>query len=294
MQRNFLTISISRSYGAFQQTAAFATLTIPLDGRTSATGEASATRSGGDSSSYVGGSVQRTLPTDEGIGYRLRATTQEQFDAGLAYIWPYGVYALEASSYQGTAAARATASGGFGAIAGHAFASRPITESFGLVRVGDIEGIRVFHEGNPIGRTDSNGQILLPRLTPYSSNRITIDERDIPIDVAITNRELRIIPQFRSGALAEYDARRRASVILEVRRADGSHLPIGSEVQLVGTSQRYIVGADGEIFIPDLVGSSRFVAELGTGRCSFEVELVAPVKEALPKLGPLICRQVRQ
>ena len=146
-QRTFFTISVSRSYGAFPQTSAFATLTIPLDSGVSLTGEASSAKAGDQRRSYVGAAMQRPLPTDQGIGYRLRATSQEQFDASLGYTWPFGVYTVEASSFEGSTAARATASGGFGVIAGHAFASRPITDSFGLVRVGDLEGIRVFHEG---------------------------------------------------------------------------------------------------------------------------------------------------
>ena len=289
-QRTFLTISVSRSNGQFSQTSAFATLTIPLGGNTSATTEAYSARSGEQRASYVGAAVQRTVPTDQGFGYRLRATTQEQFDAGVGYTWPFGEYTVEASSFEGSTAARATASGGLGIIAGRTFASRTITDSFGLVRVGDIEGIRVFHEGNPIARTDNDGQVVLPRMTPYSANRITIDERDIPIDVAIKDREKRVVPQFRSGTLAEYEARRQASVILEVRLVDGSHLPTGSEVQLAGTSQRYIVGYDGEVFIPDLPASSRFTARLASGQCSFDVEFSRP-KESLPKLGPFTCRQ---
>lgn len=292
LRRTFFTISIARSYGSFAQTSAFATLSIPLDSRTSLAGEASTTSSGGNRSSYVGAAVQRALPTDEGMGYRVRATSKEQFDASVGYTWPFGVYTVEASSFEGSTAARATASGGFGVIAGRAFASRAITDSFGLVRVRDLQGIRVFHEGNPVGRTDDSGHVVLPRLTPYLANRITIDERDLPIDVAIRDREMRIVPQFRSGALAEYDARRQASAILEVQLADGSHLPAGSEVQLAGSSQRYIVGHDGEIFVPDLLASSRFVAELASGRCSFDVESAAPKNEKLPKLGPFTCRRI--
>ncbi len=159
----FLTISVSRSYGEFSQTSAYATLTVPLGSRTSVTGEASTARSGEQRTSYIGAAVQRTLPSDEGIGYRLRATTHEQFDAGVGYTWPFGEYTVEASSFEGSSAARATASGGVGVIAGRAFMSRLITDSFGLVRVGDLEGIRVFHEGNPIGRTDRSGEIVLPR-----------------------------------------------------------------------------------------------------------------------------------
>jgi outer membrane usher protein len=289
-KRTFFTISVSRTYGTFPQTSAFATLTTPLDSGVSVTGEASSAKAGDQRRSYVGAAVQRPLPTDEGIGYRLRATSQEQFDAGLGYTWPFGVYTVEASSFDGSTAARATASGGLGVIGGRAFASRPITDSFGLVRIGDLEGVRVFHEGNPVGRTDQSGQIVLPRLTPYVANRITIDERDIPIDVAIRSREMRIVPQFRAGALAEYDARRRTSAILEVRLADGSYLPAGLEVRLAGSSQRYIVGHNGEIFIPDLLAASRFVAELATGRCGFDVEFTAVKNETFPKLGPFTCR----
>ncbi len=292
-QRAFLTFSIARTYSAFPQTSAFATLTMPLDGRTSVSGEASKSDSAGRRSSYVGASVQRTLPTDQGIGYRVRATSREQFDASLGYTWPFGEYTVEASSFEGSTAARATASGGFGTIGGHTFASRLISDSFGLVRVGELEGIRVFHEGNPVGRTDSYGQILLPRLTPYSANRITIDERDIPIDVAVKDRELRIVPGFRSGALATYDARRRASVTLEVRLADGTYLPAGSEVQLTGTSQRFVVGHDGEVFVPDLPGRSHFTVQLAVSRCSFDVEYAASKRDVLPKLGPFVCRPVQ-
>ena len=63
-------------------------------------------------------------------------------------------------------------------------------------------------------------------------------------------------------------------------------------MQLAGTTQRYFVGHDGEIFVPDLLASSRFVAELASGRCSFDVESAAPKNEKLPKLGPFTCRQI--
>lgn len=287
----FVTMSVSRSYSTIDQTSAFATVNFALGGRTSAGVEASSTRGGNDySSSYVGWSVQQTLPTDQGLGYRLRATTQEQVDAGVAYTWPYGTYTLEASSYQGENAARASASGGLGVIGGYAFASRPVTESFGLVQVGDVEGVRVFHDGNPIGRTDSDGRIIISRMTPYVANRITIDERDLPIDVAIRHREQHAVPQFRSGAFVNYDARRRISVTVEVQGPDGRHLPAGTEVVMAGSTQRFLVGDNGEFFVPELPVPTRFAVEGRPGRCSFEVRLDAPPTEALAKLGPYQCR----
>lgn len=285
----FLTMSVSRSYSVIDQTSAFATLNFALGGRTSAGVEASSTRGGGNTSSYAGWSVQQTLPTDQGFGYRLRATTQDQVDAGLGYTWSYGTYGVEASSYKGETAARATATGGLGFINGYTFASRPITESFGLVQVGDIEGVRVYHEGNPIGRTDGDGKIVINRMTPYVANRITIEERDLPMDVSIRSREQRAAPQFRSGTLIDYDARRRISVSVEVLGPDGRPLPTGTEVALVDSDVRFIVGDNGQMFVPDMPSFARFVARRRGGECAFEVRLTAPT-EAFSTLGPYQCR----
>jgi outer membrane usher protein len=286
----FLTMSVSRTYSVINQTSAFATLSFVLGGRSSAGLEASSARGGGESTSYGAWSVQQTLPTDEGFGYRLRSTSNDQLDAGVGYTWRYGTYLLEASRFQGETAARATASGGFGFINGYAFASRPVTESFGLVQVGEIEGVRVLHNGNPVGTTDSDGRIILQRMTPYVANRVTIDERDLPIDVAIGSREQNVVPKFRSGILINYDAKRRISAILEVQTTDGRHLPAGTEVSLADSNRRFTVGEKGEMFVPDLTARSRFVAQLREGTCGFEVKMEAASAEVLPKLGPFVCQ----
>ena len=130
------------------------------------------------------------------------------------------------------------------------------------MRVGDLEGIRVFHEGNPVGRTDRSGEIVLPRMTPYTANRITIDERDIPIDVAI-----KIVKSASSRSFARVRSPNtmRTDVPVQYSKCGSptAHTcPVGSEVQLVGTSQSYIVGHDGEVFIPDLPVLSRFTVKL--------------------------------
>jgi len=289
--RVFLTLSISRSYSVIEQTSAFATLNFVLGGRTSAGLEATTTRGDRYSSSYAAWSVQQTLPTDEGFAYRLRSTSNSQLDGGVGYTWRYGTYLLEASRYQGESAARATASGGLGFINGYTFASRPVTESFGLVQVGDIEGVRVFHDGNPVGKTDADGRIVLQRMTPYVANRVTIDDRDLPIDVSISTREQNVAPQFRSGALINYDARRRRSVILEVQGPDGRHLPAGTELSLYDDTRQFTVGEEGEVFVPDMPSRAQFIARRRDGLCSFEVKFETAPPEFLAKLGPYQCQR---
>jgi outer membrane usher protein len=289
VQKAFVTLSLSRSYSVIDQTSAFATITFPVDGRTSIGGEASTSRAAGRVETYGGWSVQRVLPTDEGFGYRLRSTSQRQVDAGVGYTWPYGTYTLEASRFKGESAARATASGGIGYVAGTAFASRPITESFGVVQVGDVEGVRVYHEGNPAGRTGEDGRIVLHRMIPWVPNRITIDERDLPMDLSLKHREMRVVPQYRSGTLVHYDAQRRTSVILEVYGPDQQHLPAGTEIALSDSPLQFVVGQYGEVFVPDLPPAARFTAHTPRGRCGFAVSLPERPNELMPKLGPFRC-----
>lgn len=294
-RRVFLTMSVARTWSVVDQTSAYASLTVALDGRTSATGEASGSRAGGQGgSSYAAWSIQQALPTDEGAGFRVRVATRDQVDAGAGYTWPYGTYTLEASRFQDASAVRATATGGIGYVGGRAFASRPITESFGLVQVGDIEGVLVFHEGNPIGRTDEGGAVVVQRMNPYVSNRITIDERDLPMDVTIRSREQRVVPAFRSGTVVHYEAVRRVSAILEVRTEDGQHLPAGSEAAMDNSALRFIVGDAGEMYVPDLPTAARFTVDRPGSACAFEVRLPATQHEIQPKLGPFVCRAERR
>jgi outer membrane usher protein len=153
--------------------------------------------------------------------------------------------------------------------------------------------VRVFHGGNPIGRTNEEGLIVLPRLSPYSANRITIDERDLPMDVTIRHRDLQVVPSYRAGTLADYEARRRIGAVLAVRLADGSPLPAGVTVRSHDVVQNFVSGHNGEIFVPDLPPSARYTAQLANGRCSFIAGYTAPPKEAIPTLGPFVCTEVK-
>ena len=112
------------------------------------------TKYGDQSSGYAGWTLQKSLPTDEGFGYRMRATTDERAEAGVGYASPYGVLTAEAATSSGTSATRASSPGGIGYIEGRTFASRAIVDSFALVRVATskasvsrAKGIRLERQG---------------------------------------------------------------------------------------------------------------------------------------------------
>ena len=133
-----LVVSLARSQGFTSQTSAYATIIFSLDGQTSAGADVSSTRSAGQTHTIGGVTLQRSLPIGEGWGYRVRAATDQQYQAGAIYAGPYGRYGVDVASSNGVTAARAEIAGGFGTADGILFAARPIIDSFGIVRVDNV------------------------------------------------------------------------------------------------------------------------------------------------------------
>ena len=292
--RAFLNLSVSRSHGSVSQTAAFASLVVALDDRTSASFDVNATSRDAGTRTVVGATLQRSLPIGEGWGYRVRAASDRQYQVGGAYAGPYGRYGIEVAGFEGDAAARASIAGGIGTLGGVVFASRPILDSFGLVRIEGVEGVDVYQNGSLAGQTDGDGALVLTRLNPYMENRIAIDDKRVPIDIALNAREQRVAPAYRSGVIVDFGARRLPNALVEVRLPGGEPLPPGAEVRRLGGGAVYLVGFDGEVFIPDLSFGATYVAQWPGERCEFAVPAAAAPLAAMPRLGPITCAARRE
>jgi outer membrane usher protein len=196
---------------------------------------------------------------------------------------------VDAASFAGTTAVRADVAGGFGTVGGVAFASRPVLDSFGVVRIAGVPGIDVYQNGNLAGRTDAEGVVVMTQLFPYLRNRITIDEKAVPIHVALATRDQFVSPYFRSGVIVDFGAHRLVNATVLVRLPDGRPLPSGAEVRLPGSRVTYPVGNDGEVFIQDLAYGTRYEVEFAGVSCTFEVAAATSATEDLPRLGPFTC-----
>jgi outer membrane usher protein FimD/PapC len=113
----------------------------------------------------------KDTPVGEGFGYRIHAERSEtvlgdsrRFSPSFQYNGPHGEYTADLSSVRtpGTDSRQVYQLGIGGGIAyvdsTLAF-SRPVTDSFGIAKVGELEGVRVYHNAQPIGRTDAKGTV---------------------------------------------------------------------------------------------------------------------------------------
>jgi outer membrane usher protein len=283
-----------RTSGALGGSSVFATLAIPLDPLTSATlgVERTSPRGGGESETVASASLQRSLPVGEGWGYAVRARDEDLY-GNVALRTGIGTYALEAARVaDGDTSTRLSAAGGVGIIGGHAFLSREITDSFGVVRVADYPNVRVLQDNQVVGRTDGEGYAVLPRMRAYDRNPVSVDPRDLPLDASIGALSLYASPYFRSGVLIDFPVRRVRAATLRVVLENGADLPSGALARVEGAAETFPVALGGQAYLEGLERQNRIVFTWRGQRCAIDVSY-PPVDDPLPDLGVFLCKGVK-
>lgn len=271
------------------------------------------------SASYQGGKgrnletlqVQKNAPTGEGYGFRgsvvrtdsssfsSSSTTVEPF---LQYNGRYGIYTAEyradiPDGGSASEAARLSAAGGIAYVGGRVGLSRPVTDSFGLVRVDRLEGVRVSLNSQEIGRTDALGEVFLPNLGSYYENQVSIDDRDIPIDYSLSEVVRYVSPPLRSGSVIPFEAKKFQAITgtLSIRRGEETLPAEYYEVRMKSDGEEiaFPTGKGGEFYLENTVpGRYRGTVELPDRPCRFEVTIPRS-DEMLIELGGLSCEETR-
>ena len=162
--------------------------------------------------------VQHSLPVGSGYGYRVAVAQGDNAlnDAVVQYQGSHGrveaEYQHEGFGENERGHASITATGGLVVMGGRAFLSRPVQDSFAMIRVPGVEGVHGLMSNQVVGTTDSKGDLLIPSLLSYYGNRIGIDDKDIPLDHEIGTTELTIAPPYRGGAIVTFPVRRVLAV----------------------------------------------------------------------------------
>ena len=242
--------------------------------------------------------AQRNLEDDPGFGYRVLAEHGENDRGELALLGQSGIgnYSAELSTIQGRTDStgwRLGTTGGISLLAGGGFLSRRLTDSFGVVQVDHYPDVRVYSENRLVGRTRSDGRLLIPRLRPYDINRLSIDQSDLPLDAKASTFTIEVSPYYRSGVVAAFPISRSRSALVRLVLENGQELPPGSTVRVLQArtaAPEFPVGFHGQVFLSDLETKNSLEARWNHQRCVAELTLP---DEPLPAIGPLLCRRVK-
>ena len=266
-------------------------LTIPFGARSDAT--VSAERSQNDWTEMA--QLQRSLPTDEGFGYALQLQQDtDSLQAGqLAYQGPFGLYQVNAQRTGGQTTESASISGGLVYIDGELFPTRAVDQSYLLANVPGVAGATVDLYNNPIGKTDAQGQLLVPNLLPYYGNQVSIDSNTIPINYDITSTQLDIAPPYRGGAVVTFPIERIQAVEGQMRViVAGKKAALAGDIFTItadGSDYTSPLGSDGSFYFENLPpGRHKANVLYAGGTCAFSVA-VPQSRKTILQLGRLTC-----
>jgi outer membrane usher protein FimD/PapC len=252
--------------------------------------------------------ARKNLPAGEGWGYGASAERMDStafsstvVNPSVQYNARFGSYAAEYRGERfdgggGNGLVRLSAYGGVAVVGKTIGFSRPITDSFGLVSVGGLEEVRVYHNNQEMGRTDGRGNLFLPSLGSYYENQISIADRDVPIEYSLREVLKVVSPPLRSGSRIPFEVKRIQAVTgtLELRR-DGEWKPaeyVEVRLRAEGKEIAFPTGKGGEFYVEDLGRGIHVVYVEQQGK-RYRCEMKVPsTNDMVVDLGRLTCEDV--
>lgn len=260
--------------------AILATLSFPL-GTTSQSPQVSVQYSPNLPGTTAGQSLQTmlsgTMDENNTINYSGSISQQSNnnsISAAIQYLSPYST--LSTSASQGTNFSQQSlgANGGIVMHEGGITFANQLTDTFGIIQALGAQGARI---PNSIGaKIDSRGYGIVPYLSPYRLNNISIDPEGIPLDVEFKNTSQQITPRADASVMVRFETRTGQAVIFKAIQGDGTSLPFGASIYDEDESEIGIVGQDGRIMMRTLDEAGRLKAKWGNSpdeQCSFNYQL---------------------
>jgi len=287
----YLSVSAYRDFRDANTRGVFFSLSGTFGDRLSA--NASSGRQNGVQSKNL--TLGRTVDYAGGFGWGLQslenngATLRQAQGTYLGNYGQVGAFLQESGGKRETAF---SASGSVVVMDGSVHPARQVGAGFALVSAG-VGGLPVLQENRPIGTTSSSGYLLVPNLTPYLSNQISIDTSSLPLDARIARTTLTVVPARRSGVVAEFPVETYAAATVILHDAAGQPLATGLEVVHLESGAITVTGFDGLAFIDNLVPLNHVQAVVEGRRCIAEFAYVKEPGNAMPTIGPVVCRSVQ-
>jgi outer membrane usher protein len=216
--------------------------------------------------------LQKNTPVGEGFGYRANLEHSRQGASDTTtinpygqYNGPYGIYSTDATlqwldgDYTGQINASAAGSllyaGGFVELA------RPVSDSFSLVFADGLTDVKVLLNNQEIGQTNRSGRLVIPNLSSYHLNQVSMDSANIAMDYSLAGVSANVSPSPWSGSCLSFGVTRLRAVtgMLTVRKgAESKPLEFIEVAMVVGHRTLTIpTGKGGEFYFENTFPEER-------------------------------------
>lgn len=211
----------------------------------------------------------RALPAAGGWGWNASAAAA---DGGGLYLRGDAALRTDAMTLRGGAYGNGeatvwgSASGSLVFMDGGLFAANRIADAFVVVNTGAPD-IPVRYENQLVGRTNGDGQLLIPWASAYYDALYAIDPLTLPANARVPLVEQRVAVARGSGHVVRFPVEIRRAATATLRLPGGAPVPAGAIVH-TGAVTSY-VGWEGFVYLEDFDAGERLDIDLPDGgRCS--------------------------
>jgi outer membrane usher protein len=249
--------------------------------------------------------LTRNQPIGEGLGFVLSADRASdhsqqsvQAKSSVQYNAPAAVLRAEYGRHRDGGVTvndyRASVAGGIAMAGGEIAVGRPVTDSFAIVKVGELEGVAVSVNGQPIGKTDARGKVFVPTLTPYFDNNVSISTESISLDYTVTASSKKVSPSLRGGAVVDFAVVKLQAVSGKLKALQGGTVrPVEFQdirVNANGAMLTLPTGRGGEFYVENLKAGNYDASVPVEGRLCVFLLAIPQSDETFVELGDLMCR----
>ena len=236
--------------------------------------------------------------TSWGIGWQqndnANGSRSNTFNGNIRHQNTYGDGWANVYSQSGNSNWNAGWRGGLVLMGGSLFATRQVNDSFAVVSTGDMTDVPIRAGGMPVGKTNRKGLALIPSLSAYQKNTVSVDIAELPLDVQLEHTVAEIAPPERSGMRVEFKIQRTRAATMTLKDAQNQLLPSGGSITAEDGTPAAVTGFDGKTYIENMKeGINRFTVALpeNGGTCTFEADYPETHNlDSIPELGDIICR----
>ncbi|WP_347170380.1 fimbria/pilus outer membrane usher protein [Pseudomonas salmasensis] len=156
----------------------------------------------------------------------------------------------ERSSYQGGARGGVVLHGD-----GMTFSPYPVRDTFALVSVGDMSGIKLSTPSGPVW-TDWQGRAVVPQVAAYGRSPVEVQTRSLPRNADINNGLAMISAGRGAVDRVEFGVGLTRRLLLTVSTDQGAPLPAGASVSSAEGEFITLVQEGSQVFLPNVLGQS--------------------------------------
>jgi len=245
--------------------------------------------------------LQKSLPLGSGFGGRFQADTNIDGSHGpsvnslVQYQGPYGRYESNYARFNGQNTSLLSMAGGMAVIGGDFFLTRPVQDSFAVIQVPGVGGVRGYSSNQEVGYSNKSGNLFVPNLLSYYGNKLGISDKDIPLNYTIDATEKIVAPPFRGGAVVTFPVQKVQRIVGALTLENNGAVTIPAYGQLLvstkdGKQFESPVGRRGEFYLENLL-SGRHEARLEYKEQTCNLVLNVPnLDQPEIKLGTLSCQ----